>query len=283
MRAVAGLLIALASVSLALTQAYSVEPVKASWSGWTRTIPGQDTVSQIVTCCWDSLSEPCHVELFVGFIGTGSNFDLDIRDEETDDRVAYKHGVTPQRDHYWLRFDTLVIEDAFVKGRKYRFEFTRSQGSPDSIHYYFAEDPNSPSATGPYLYGQMIVGGTGQPTRDLCMRCYGLMDPIDSTFWGMDADFPWKYSGGARPNWVAKAESAGVGMMRVDQRWYESEESCGVYDWAKLDSQLKWIHGIGHHDIMLLVCGVPKWASTRFQWYDSSYDTSIHRKPFLEH
>jgi hypothetical protein len=50
---------------------YHVEPVKALWSGLTRTIWGQDYVSQTVTCNFDSLS---YVELFAGAKGAGGAY-----------------------------------------------------------------------------------------------------------------------------------------------------------------------------------------------------------------
>jgi hypothetical protein len=46
----------------ALMQAYSVEPVKASWSGFTDTIFPNNYVSQTVTCNWDALDSTCYVE-----------------------------------------------------------------------------------------------------------------------------------------------------------------------------------------------------------------------------
>jgi len=46
----------------ALMQAYSVEPVKAAWSGWTPSEFPYNHVSQTVTCCWDELDSTCDVE-----------------------------------------------------------------------------------------------------------------------------------------------------------------------------------------------------------------------------
>ncbi|MEO0005162.1 MAG: hypothetical protein ABIK49_04085 [candidate division WOR-3 bacterium] len=57
-----------ASVSFALLRAYNVEPVKAQWSGWTRTIPGRDYISQTITCNFDSL---VYVGLFAADDGAG--------------------------------------------------------------------------------------------------------------------------------------------------------------------------------------------------------------------
>ncbi len=45
----------------ALMQAYSVEPVKASWSGKVKHDVG---VAQAVTCCWDELDSTCYVQPF---------------------------------------------------------------------------------------------------------------------------------------------------------------------------------------------------------------------------
>ncbi len=55
-----------ASIALGLTQAISVEPRTAAWSGWTRTVEPNDRVSQIITCNFDSLGHPGYVELFAG-------------------------------------------------------------------------------------------------------------------------------------------------------------------------------------------------------------------------
>jgi hypothetical protein len=160
----------------ALMQAYSVEPVKAAWSGWTPIENNQ--VSQTVTCCWDTLSCPSgYVELFVGASEVGgANYNLQILDGTTP--VAYQTGVLPEGDHRWLKFDSIQMEagQSFTKGKAYEFRFTRS-GS-DSIQYYWDGDD-------PYKYG-VINDDDPNAARDLCMRCYALLDPIDSTFWGID-------------------------------------------------------------------------------------------------
>lgn len=62
MRATRAVFFALAApvLAAAAVQAYSVAPVKASWSGMAHPVSG---VSQLVTCCFDSLA---YVELFAG-------------------------------------------------------------------------------------------------------------------------------------------------------------------------------------------------------------------------
>ncbi len=54
------MVVALPAALLALTSAYSVEPVQQSWSGKAHWVLG---VSQIITCNFDSLE---YVELFAG-------------------------------------------------------------------------------------------------------------------------------------------------------------------------------------------------------------------------
>jgi hypothetical protein len=159
------------SISMAFVRGYFVEPTTAAHSGWTRRAEPGNAVAEIVTCSWDSLSYPCYIELFVGYIGDSSGYDLNVYDEQTQGLVAHRRGVTPQRDHYWLRFDTLVIDGAFTKGRQYRFEFTRSQGSQDSIHYYTA-----PGTV--YPYGFLRTGGQDHNSLDLACRVYGRMRAV---------------------------------------------------------------------------------------------------------
>jgi len=57
----ASLTMLLVTVSSALVQGYSVEPVKASWSGSTDTVPPYNYVAQTVTCNWDELDSSCYV------------------------------------------------------------------------------------------------------------------------------------------------------------------------------------------------------------------------------
>jgi len=61
-------LVTMCGYAAALVVGYHVEPVKASWSGHTDTIPPNNYVAQTVTCNFDSLS---YVELFAGAKGNG--------------------------------------------------------------------------------------------------------------------------------------------------------------------------------------------------------------------
>lgn len=151
---------------------YHVEPVKALWSG--RADPRPDHgVAQTVTCNFDSLS---YVELFAGDSGsTGSGYRVGVWEGNTE--LTFATGVQHQPTS-WVLFDNWNPPGvAFTKGKEYEFRFTRT-GS-DSIQYYY--DNNA------YDYGHIVIGGGElQPppgtAPDLCMRVYGRMNPLDSTW-----------------------------------------------------------------------------------------------------
>jgi hypothetical protein len=164
----------------ALVNAYSAAPRTAQQSGWT---PQYGSVSEILTCCWDSLGGTAggYVELFQGDTGRGGSYDLNVY--EYPDGVlpiASQVGVHARAGHTWLRFDDLTVSGPFVKGRKYEFKFTRS-GS-DSVQFYFSEV----SGGGPYGYGVMKVGNDTIHDRDLWMRLYSVMDPVAPDFFGVN-------------------------------------------------------------------------------------------------
>lgn len=49
------LLLLVAGVAFPSIVGYHIDPVKASWSGWTHLHGPGDTVAQQVVACWDSL------------------------------------------------------------------------------------------------------------------------------------------------------------------------------------------------------------------------------------
>jgi len=169
-----------------LTQVYSVEPVKAAWSGWTRTILGQDTISQTITCNWDHLDGATggYVELFAGDHGAGGAYNLEIKDVTAGQVVAKEENRTPGGSHTWLKFSNIQMEPgrSFTKGKLYEFKFTRS-GS-DSIQYYYSQD-------NPYPYGS-IVNPSGLGSFDLALRAYGVMDTIGADWFGVNPFFPFE-------------------------------------------------------------------------------------------
>jgi len=172
MKAVTALLIALTSASMALTRVYFVEPVKAEWSGWTGF---QDTISQTITCNFDSLK---YVELFAGDTCNGGSYVLSVRTVPGDFPIASGAG-NAVRSHSWVAFDNITVTypESIVKGKQYEFKFTRS-GS-DSIQYYYNTD-------NPYEYGVIgIPGMNPHPTQwDLALRVNGVMDTIGANWFG---------------------------------------------------------------------------------------------------
>ena len=180
MRRFSLLLAAAVGVSLALVQAYSVAPVKASWSGWTSHEAPNNRVSELVTCCWDQLDSASggYVELFQGDTSGTGTYLLSIREYPGDVAVATSPNTPQGSPHSWLRFSVWMLPGKhFTKGKQYEFRFTRA--GTDSINYYYQNDE-------PYGYGDSKVGNDVIIGRDLCLRVFGVMDPVDSTYWGAE-------------------------------------------------------------------------------------------------
>jgi hypothetical protein len=104
---------------------YHIDPVKAAWSGWTRTIPGYDTVSQEVVVCWDSLDR---VELFAGAKGNGGAYAVQVLVDGDPVMTSPGNGVP---DHGWVKFDQWPDTVAFTKGKTVTIRFT--SGGSDSV------------------------------------------------------------------------------------------------------------------------------------------------------
>jgi hypothetical protein len=121
-----------AAVSYGLTSVFHVNPVKASWSGWT----AQDFyVSEVVTLNVDSLGPPGYCELFSGQ-GGGEEFLVNV--------YSYPNGIvalasgqgTESRDNVWVRCTlTVAHPESLIKGRRYEFRWSRANGA--RIQYYY--------------------------------------------------------------------------------------------------------------------------------------------------
>lgn len=171
MRRLLLLLFMFVSTAFPWLKSYDAPPTLAAYSGKVDGDPQYGGVGQTMTCCWDSVKE---IHLFTGSPGAGGDYNVEVRDYETNELVAHQYNATPAGDHRWLEFDSLQADGKFVRGREYLVKFTRPG---DSIHYY--DDIGSA-----YPYGHMVVGGQDHNSLDLCMRVYAQLDPIDSTFWG---------------------------------------------------------------------------------------------------
>ncbi len=249
-------------MALGLLGAYNVEPVKAQWSGWTRR---NEPVSQTITCNFDSLVE---VALFTGFPGTGRNYDLQVRDWETNELVAHQYGVPSAGDHQWLRFTSIIPDGKFVRGKRYEFRFTRPG---DSIHYYY-------DMRDPYRYGSMPDDVAPTP-RDLCMRVYGVMDTVKRTFFGMDEPnfVPWSWADTSKRSQLRQragqlADSAGIGsIMLTYLRWDQmcgdtiAPPGCTIPDslWCDFDARLWMITQDAHARPVVNIVGTAPYASSR--------------------
>ena len=127
MSVVAVLLTVACGFMLGLVSVYHVDPIKASWSGWTHRA---DTVTQVLTCNFDELDSASsgYVELFTGLHGDSGVYHLNVYEYPAGPLVAYRRNVAPGRDHTWLRFDRIHLEpgEVFTKGKLYEFSFTRT-------------------------------------------------------------------------------------------------------------------------------------------------------------
>ena len=89
-------------------------------------------------------------------------------------------------DHKWIRcYFEVDHPESIIKGRTYEVRWTLDGGEDSLVYYYDSTDA--------YEWGSIILPGQQAPTddpRDLASRIYGVLDPIDSTFWGMNAGFP---------------------------------------------------------------------------------------------
>jgi len=149
-RAVIALLVAATSLSLGLVRVVSVEPENAAWSGWTRTIPGQDYVSQSIVCNFDDL-EGCFADYFTG-TATSAQYKVEVR-TPGENGVVVAHGQTYEYDdHVWVRC-TLAVDrpDSIIKGRSYEVRWTLSGGTDSLMYYYSHGDP--------YRFGEMKLPG----------------------------------------------------------------------------------------------------------------------------
>ncbi len=163
------LLLVIAEAAFPLAVGYHVDPVQASWCRWTGHRVPDNSVSETVTCCWDSLKR---VELFAETRNNEGAWRVGVWLDGNE--VMWSTGASAHNKN-WVRFESWNTHVAYAKGRKYEFRFTRS-GS-DSFQYYY-------DSRNPYRYGELIdPNEQSMPiTPDLAMRVYGWMKPIDSTW-----------------------------------------------------------------------------------------------------
>ncbi len=121
-------LMAMCGSAMALVRAIHIEPVSAAQSGWTRTVQGQDYVSQILTINFDELDSAAgaYCELFAGTKGGGGDYYVSVLTYPGGAEIA-SGNHNGNVDHEWVKFNLGVrYPDSIVKGKKLEFRFTRT-------------------------------------------------------------------------------------------------------------------------------------------------------------
>ncbi|UCG43753.1 MAG: hypothetical protein JSU73_03825, partial [candidate division WOR-3 bacterium] len=257
----------LVTVSSALVQGYSVDPVKASWSGWTPWLEPNNYVSEVLTVNFD---EPAVASLFCGSRGGDGAYNVNIYSYPGGVvSLAEKLNVDPPLAHHWLACSLEVIHpDSFIKGRQVEVRWTRS-GS-DSIQFYY-------DAFAGTKYDSMIVpGGSYQPPPEpnrpaLACRVYGVLDPIDSTYWGMNLPVL-PPNDTLRRQWADSLEGK-VDWCNFYIHWDSIQPRFDSFYFAKLDTQLACMDTADVEPVACLV-RCPKWTSTRIDTFEDTVYTN---------
>ena len=139
MKRTIALLLVCIGMALPYLKSMEVMPTQADWSGWTAR---DGWVGTTFTANFDSIAE---VSLFTGSPGAGQNYNLEVRDAQTSDLIAHQYNKSSAGDHRWLKFDSIVPDGRFARGREYVAKFTRPG---DSISWY-------KSTMSVYRYGHM--------------------------------------------------------------------------------------------------------------------------------
>jgi hypothetical protein len=174
-----GLLLVLSVVTaLGVVKAYDVE-VYRNFTARTDSVPPNNQIAQYFRMCVDSLTK---VSLWVGDTTDAGLFSVEVRDSATDLVIASKSDVPAGGQWKWVDFAVTATANKPIKGRTYKAVFTRSGGA--EIEYAY-------NPLDPYKYGQIVVDGGESPppeplTADLACRIFGVMDPVDSTYWGAE-------------------------------------------------------------------------------------------------
>jgi len=240
--------LAIAGAASAYVVGYHIDPVRVQWSGWAGR---RDTLSQSLTCNFDSLA---YVELFAGELGDSSQYVVTVFD---DGKELTRSSGMQTRNHVWVKFENWNTRVAYAKGKKYEFRFTRSGG--DRIQYYY-------DSLDPYHYGGMT-----DPNRqaipitfDLAMRVHGRMKALDSTWWGYQT---WAFGDTIELNErgvPAKAESAGVGMARIQLLWSSIwPVKDGAFYFSSSHREVAYARGALGCKVVGLLDYSATWASSR--------------------
>lgn len=264
-RAVMTVLTVAAATGHCFLRAYSVEPVRAAWSGWTTF--QNNYISQTITNNCDSL---VYCELFTGEGGASPYF-VDVLTYPGGAAVASGYS-DDARDHAWVRFDlNATCPESIIRGRQLEFRFTRAGQA--RINFYFQR-------YNPYGYGLMIDPNQQPPPRvdeDLCMRLYGkayvdwvfgaqsLVGVCELRPWNPDSFFVFRDSA----NWLRCIEREREAGVRFDKLgygfWGFVQPARDSWDWSWADNLMGKFASVGVRPTMALR-GSPGWATCAKAW-----------------
>lgn len=231
-----------------MVKSYEVMPVRADWSGGIKGIGGNGYVSQTITCNFDSL---VYVELFAGDRSAGKRVRLEVWDGEK--KVMWGTAVQ-NRNSNWVRFEKWGRRYSFTRGKRYEFRFTGAE--PDSIRFYY-------DRRNPYPYGRLL-NSFASDSADLCMRVYGVVKTIDSSFWGAEIA-AFDTTAARKQNVHQLVQNAGIHLDRIDLLWnWVWPDSSADFDFTQLDRAVFFsTKTMGCKVIGILNYCAP-WAGTRF-------------------
>ena len=253
---------ALVLMSLVLSSAYGyvtayhVEPVKASWSGWTTL--QNNSVSEVITCNFD---EPIYAEYFTG-TATGQQYQVQLLRFDDPPVVVAEGNAYENRSHVWVRCSLDVLRpDLVTKGKLYEVRWTLSSG-PDSLMYYY-------DSTDCYKYGGMAVGSQVPipNPNDLACRVYGRLDAIAADWWAVVPGCPWNHPE-QLSTWRERMETLGVKRAGFIMYWDVIETTKGTFDFDSYyhhDTVAAWLHDSVGCALDARPVHCPAWASSRIE------------------
>jgi len=243
----------MALTALGYLKSVEVLPTQANWSGTVSGDP-QYGVGQTFVANFDSITE---VSLFSGSPGVGQNYELRVRDAETDELIAHQYNVAPAGDHKWLRFLSIIPDGKFVRGREYLVKFTRPN---DSINWY-------KDIFNKYAYGHMVGGfADGQPPPqsgdDLCLRIYGKARVGDE--FAVHSNIVLDRGVADSANWLAcidKQKEVGVRHDKIGYGYWGNvqPDSANQWNWGWMD-YLMTRFSLDSIQPIMSFRGTPAWA-----------------------
>jgi hypothetical protein len=109
----------------------------------------------------------------------------------------------------------------------------------------------------------MSLGPDAERTRDLCMRSYGHMRPVDEAYWGTVPEF--RYASDP-DTWLSLARSAGLGWAHVPVYWNAIQpDGPTSFDFTQLDTELAYVRDSAGCEMFADVQLCPAWASSRLE------------------